>query len=144
MSPGIFAAFCEHGICYSFEIMERFESPNVPFTLLLTRFATTPAVVMYDNACHLHSYCLNREPRHFRNAKFLIDSLHWPYHTACSSGYRLDAYPQYKMLNSQVAEQMNASLQRIKVQISYMKQDNFLWHCRVFMWWRNSKKLSPK
>ncbi|XP_038077318.1 uncharacterized protein LOC119745165 [Patiria miniata] len=142
MTPGVFAAFCPHGICYGFEIMNQFESPNVPFTLLLTRFETPPKMIVYDNACHLHAYCLNREPGMFKKTKFLIDRLHWPNHTACSVGYKLDGYSKYKAINSQVAEQMNSSLQRIKVQLSYMAQDNFLWHCRFFLWGKNMKKQS--
>ncbi|XP_062571922.1 uncharacterized protein LOC134233886 [Saccostrea cucullata] len=38
--PGIFTVFCQHGICYGFQIMENNESPNVPFTFIRTRFLT--------------------------------------------------------------------------------------------------------
>eukprot|EP00794_Sanderia_malayensis_P003982 gene3982-4531_t len=36
--PGIFTMFCEHEICYGFEIMLTEESPDVPFSFIFTRF----------------------------------------------------------------------------------------------------------
>uniref|UniRef100_A0A8W8IL56 Uncharacterized protein n=1 Tax=Magallana gigas TaxID=29159 RepID=A0A8W8IL56_MAGGI len=40
--PGVFCLFCEHGICYGYELLDSNESPNVPFSLLLTRFKKAP------------------------------------------------------------------------------------------------------
>ena len=40
-----------------------------------------PAMVIYDNACNLLSYCLNREPDFFRTTWFLVDRFHWHNHT---------------------------------------------------------------
>lgn len=82
------------------------ESPNTAFTILYTRFKkgtefrkcmpfictyhfylqihtsyTAPDIVIYDNACNLHSYCLNREPKFFEKTWFLVDRFHWPNHT---------------------------------------------------------------
>ena len=37
--------------------------------------------MIYDNACNLHNYCLNREPQYFKNAWFIVDRFHWRNHT---------------------------------------------------------------
>ena len=79
--------------------MRTVESPNIPFTVLFTRFIegnhlvcrfktthvqisfiVAPEVVIYDNGCNLHNYILNREPHFFRKTQFLIDRFHWPNH----------------------------------------------------------------
>ena len=36
-------------------------------------------------------------------------------------------------INSQVNEQANAGLQRIKGQLAYMKPDNFMFHVKLFL-----------
>ena len=65
--PGIFTLFCSHGICYGFEVMQSCELPRHPFQIFRQRFHTAPCVIIYDNACKLHQYCLNREPNFFAN-----------------------------------------------------------------------------
>ena len=87
--------------------MRMHESPNIPFTFLYERFEkgrqyfmsafiilpcinlitklccwfSAPPVIIYDNSCNLHNYCLNREPLHFMNCQFVVDKFHWPNHT---------------------------------------------------------------
>ena len=39
-----------------------------------------PRVIIYGNACNLHSYCLNRDPDYFRETVFLVDRFHWKNH----------------------------------------------------------------
>lgn len=64
----------------------------------------------------LHQYCLNREPIFFQNTTFFVDRFHRRGHIGCPSGYYLDEYNTLdtKSLNSQVNEQANAGIQRIK------------------------------
>ena len=45
----------------------RCESPKHPFQIFKTRFPRPPLLIIYDNACRLHVYCLNREPHFFEN-----------------------------------------------------------------------------
>ncbi|XP_060601822.1 uncharacterized protein LOC132755047 [Ruditapes philippinarum] len=118
--PGVFTIFCPHGIYYGFQVMASNESPNVPFTILRTRFKRAPRQVIYDNACKLHEYCLNRDPLFFKETEFYIDRLHLDNHTSCSYGYNLSMYPELEKLNSQCNEQANTGLKRIKDQLSYM------------------------
>ena len=142
LTPGIFTLYCPHGICYGFEVMRSYESPRIPFQIFLTRFLHPPKVIIYDNACKLHQYILNREPDHFKATKFLVDRFHWRGHVGCSSGYNLSKYPGFDMgaINSQVNEQANAGLQRIKAHISYMKEDNFMFHVKLFLALTNNRK----
>lgn len=44
-------------------------------------FIAAPTTLVYDFACGLHKYCLNRDPTFFKNTVFLIDRLHWDNHT---------------------------------------------------------------
>ncbi|XP_046861912.1 uncharacterized protein LOC124455266 [Xenia sp. Carnegie-2017] len=94
--PGIFLILCPHGICYGFQVMPDHESPNVPFTILRTRFSEAPELVIYDNACKLHEYCLNRDPAFFKKSKFIVDKFHWRNHSGCSEGYDINRYPILK------------------------------------------------
>ena len=55
LTPGIFTIFCPHGICYGFDVLRSCESPRHPFEIFTTRFEKPPSVIVYDNACHLHS-----------------------------------------------------------------------------------------
>lgn len=79
--PGIFLLHCQHGITYGFSVMHSNESPNTPFTVFRMRFRKAPRLIVYDNACNLHSYSLNRDPVFFKNSQFLVDRLHWRDHT---------------------------------------------------------------
>jgi hypothetical protein len=52
----------------------------------------------------------------------------------------MDSYPQFSDINSQVVEQANAALKRIKPSLSYMTPQNFLNHLKLFLWNRNMEK----
>ena len=58
-APGIFTVYCPHRVCYGFEVMQGCESPKVPFDIFTSRFHSPPKVIIYDNACKLHTYCSN-------------------------------------------------------------------------------------
>ena len=70
LTPGIFTIYCPHAICYGFEVLKECESPRHPFQIFKTRFPKPPKIVVYDNACGLHQYCLNREPIFFQKTSF--------------------------------------------------------------------------
>ena len=131
--------FCPHGICYGFEVMQSCESPRHPFNIFRHRFQKAPQVIVYDNACKLHQFCLNREPYYFRNTLFVVDRFHWRGHVGCSAGYCLNSYTQMaiKEINSQVNEQANAGLQRIRGQLAYMTPENFMFTLTLFLTIKN-------
>lgn len=86
---------------------------------------------------------LNREPGFFRETIFLVDRMHWHGHRNCSRGYSIDSYRgrlDLLKINTQVNEQQNAGLARIKAQLSYMLPDNFMFHAALYLAFRNNQK----
>ncbi|XP_066271346.1 uncharacterized protein [Branchiostoma lanceolatum] len=144
LTAGVFTLYCQHAICYGFEVMLEPESPKYPFRILKSRFSTAPSVIIYDNACQLHSYCLNRDPGFFQNSRFFVDRLHFKNHKGCSKGYCLDMYKasfDILTINSQINEQANSGLRRIEGQLSYMNPRNFLHRLVTFLAVKNLDKL---
>ena len=139
LSPGIFTIFCEHGICYGYSLMDSCESPRMPFEILKTRFKVPPKIIIYDNACKLHSYCLNREPIFFKNTKFFVDRFHFKGHKGCSEGYSLNSYVTIdkQAINTQVNEQANAGIQKLKGHVSYMTVKNFMHTLTLYICGKN-------
>ena len=150
-TPGLFSAFCPHGICIGFEAMRRFESARVPFDLFYTRFPKCPGYIIYDNACNASRYCLRREPYYFSRALFWIDRMHQCNHVGCHSGYCINSYPQstpllggtmtLANLNSQAAEQAHAKMTLIETQTSFMGQNTFMAYTKLFMAQKNKEIL---
>ena len=142
-TPGLFSAFCPHGICIGFEAMRKFESARVPFELFYTRFASCPGYIVYDNACNASRYCLRREPFYFSRVRFFIDRMHQCNHVGCHSGYKINSYPQnmpilggtmtLEKLNSQAAEQAHSKMTLIETQTSFMGQATFMAYTKLFM-----------
>jgi hypothetical protein len=66
--------------------MTKPESPDTMFSILYSRFPDARRVVIYDNACKLLEYCMNREPTFFQDTIFLIDRLHAKTHVGCTAG----------------------------------------------------------
>ncbi|XP_066285853.1 uncharacterized protein [Branchiostoma lanceolatum] len=65
---------------------------------------------------------------------------HWKGHVGCSLGYCMDSYSasvDIRTINSQVNEQANSGLARMKSQLSYMKPPNFMFHASLFLAVRN-------
>ena len=140
LSPGIFTLHCQHGVCYGFSVVSNCESPKHHFEIFRQRFRIAPKVIIYDNACKLHQYCLLREPAFFKDTLFLVDRFHWKGHIACSMGYNLCVYlanSQLKKLNSQVNEQGNAGVKKLKGHLSYMTFENFKFHVALYYSVRN-------
>ena len=57
--------------------------------------------------------------------------------SGCTSSYELDRYPDMEHINTQVAEQSNSLLARLKGMLSYMTEDNFVRHLKMFLAYRN-------
>jgi hypothetical protein len=146
LGPGIVAYLCPHGVSYGYTVMENFESPRMPFEILSTRFTpdSMPEVVIYDNACKLHNYCLKREPAMFREVRFFVDRFHWANHRACSIGYCINLYSGDKVLpsvNTQVAEQLNSCMKKLRKSLSFMSFKKFMCHLQLFLYLYNERKI---
>ena len=66
---------------------------------------------------------------------FFVDLFHWKGHVGCSRGYCVGTYKNLdtQSINSQINEQANAGLQRIKGQLAYMKARNFMFTTFLFL-----------
>jgi hypothetical protein len=94
------------GQCLGFNMMPDAESPRTLFEVLFTRWQpSAPSVIVYDNSCHGHVYCLNREPEWCKDSVFAIDKVHYKGHVGCSAGYDISSYPGLAHYNSSMAEQ---------------------------------------
>ena len=142
LTSGLFTYFCPHGICLGFQLLDSPESPRVPFDILVRRFRKMPSLIIYDNACALHLYCLKREPKRFMNTRFMVDRMHRKNHN-CTEGYCMETYSsdaKIKALNSQTCEQANAHLRRLATSLAYMTPENAICHVKVFLAIRNRDK----
>ncbi|KAF0769447.1 hypothetical protein AaE_002695, partial [Aphanomyces astaci] len=126
--PGIFHFCCPHGICLGFSVLHDYESPMHPFSILCQRWTQTEAmrIVIMDNACNLHTYCLRREPWLFRNVWFVVDRLHYFNHINCSSGYRIDNFPFLRDISTVTCEVFNATFKAVVKQAGFMNMSHFI------------------
>ena len=97
-----------------------------------------PKTIIYDNACNLHSYFLNRDPVSIRSTRFVVDGLHWKNHT-CSPAYNSKQYPNLMSVNTHVVEQANSTLKKLRTQISYMTPDYFVQQLALFIFEMNRR-----
>jgi hypothetical protein len=118
------------------------EGRDEAFSFLLTRFSTAPRVVVYDFACALQDYCLNREPDFFKHTRFVVDRFHWRNHKSCARSYDMSLYEDLLGLNSQIAEQCNSALRRVKASITQMRQQSFMFNVRLYLDEWNRRKIA--
>ena len=114
--------------------------------------------VIFDFACNLHRYALNREPLDFKNIRFLVDGSHWQGqkkkkksdkrsgkkgHLGCSSEYNFNDYKVYTKVdidrakNSQGREQMQSILDKLGKSLRQKNYFNFLRYMIAFFARRN-------
>ena len=114
--------------------------------------------VIFDFACNLHRYALNREPMDFENICFLVDGSHWQGqkkmkksdkrsgkkgHLGCSSGYNFNDYKEYIKVdidgakNSQGREQMHSILDKLGKSLRQKNYFNFMRYMIAFFAIRN-------
>ena len=109
---------------------------------LLHHSTTKSGNANYNKICVFLFICI-REPDFFRSTIFLVDRMHWHGHRSCCRGYNINTYKgrlDLKAINTQVNEQQNAGLARIKGQLSYMLPDNFVFHAALYLSFRNTSK----
>lgn len=150
LTPGLMLLFCPHGICVGLKIMDKCEGPSMLTDMLFTRLNSGPRMVVYDNACNTHRHCIKWQPGFFQNTRFCIDRIHKYNHHGCGPGYQLDQLDPRELLvdnvtvsalNSQVAEQCNSLLERIRTQVAYLKHENVMSYVKYFLAMRNKDKV---
>ena len=100
--------------------MKHQESANNMFRILscLDIDLTSLQAVVYDHACGLSAFMMNREAREFKHVKFLVDGMHFQSHTGCSQSFNSQLYkealkPRVGNLNTVGREQINSKLQNM-------------------------------
>ena len=58
----------------------------------------------------------------------------------CARTYDIRRHPLLYRVNSQIIEQHNAAMKKLKSHLSYMKPENFKLHCTLYLWHRNQMK----
>jgi hypothetical protein len=100
-----------------------------------------PPYAVYDNACHLGTYAISREPHLFRDVVFASDALHYANHTGCCVAFDSKKYRDLQACNTMRNEQENSIIVRLRPSLSYMTQHNFMWMIRLFCALRNVNQL---
>lgn len=147
-TPGVFSLLCPHGVCLGFQKMHRYEGPSTLFEILLTRFERPPGIIIYDNACALAKYCLQREPAFFKDVQFIIDSFHQNNHVGCHEGFDFSKQDKekkvlggrltYAELNTQVCEQVHSRMEKLLVsQLHFMTDESYMLSLWNFFRYRN-------
>ena len=134
---------CRYSITYGFELLNGAESSRVLFRFFMTRLINRIKLegIIYDNACNLQKFFLNRDPRDFKFTRFIVDGCHFAGqkkqkkgnfktgsngHLGCSSSYNYMEYKKYisegddGASNSQGREQINSVLNRMAPSLRQM------------------------
>ncbi len=145
-SSGIMIMTCGCGnrVIYAVCFMDSAESVSMPFDIMMQRFAVAPKYVFYDNACHLHYYCVSREPAFFWKTTFVVDRFHEHNHTACSKSYMCSFHTHDEKLlatNTQAVEQVNSSFRKsMELNLRFMNMGNAILYLAVYIALYNTKK----
>ena len=159
-SNGVFSigCSCRLNITYGFELMIGHESPENPFRVLTTRDINLKNLegVIYDHACGLQKYALNREAQKFEFTRFLVDGSHVNAHKklkkstftqgghpGCSWGYDFNRVTKHLNFpaNSQGREQIHKLIEPMASSLRYMRYDNYMNIMKAFFGYTNLKKL---
>ena len=142
-STFLFLWFCPtHGHCYGGHIINGSEGRKDPCFSLFSYLSKAPDIIFYDFACSLEEFCLNREPKYYKNTQFFHDIFHGFSHT-CSSVYSSKRIPSLNHVNTSLCEQFNSFLQCIKASGKSMSQRRFLFYVQFFInIWNERKQKS--
>ena len=55
----------------------------------------------------------------------------------CHEGYNISCYAHLQTIKTQVAEQRNATLKKLRSLLSYMTMNHFMIHAKLFFWFRS-------
>ena len=122
-----------HGHCYGFHIITMSEVRKDPFASAFLYMETPPNEVFYDFSCQLEEYALNREPMFWRGCRFYHDIFHGFSHK-CPCVYMSRRVPSLDVgINSEICEQFNSYIQKIKYTARSMNQSHFMFYLQFFI-----------
>jgi len=116
-----------------------------PFTFLTCYLKQAPDIVVYDFACGLMEYCLNRAPDYFKYCRFVVDRFHIDNHVGCSKALgKVQFYSsgEGNVENTSLCEQVNKHMKRYKRTFQNMKQYSFMTLLRSVLESWNVKKYA--
>ena len=104
--------------------------------------------VIFDFACGLDPYILNREPREFQYLRTLVDGAHWQGqrrlrrpdrsgaggHLGCSEGYNFNLYKEHLLHGtfSQGREQLHSKMEKLVDSLIQMEYSTFMLFMKLF------------
>jgi hypothetical protein len=134
LSPGVMLVFCvPHDTLLGFYILKDSESPRSVMDVVRRRWKHAPHIILYDNACNASVFCDRREREYFQHVLWVIDKFHFPNHCNCARCFCVNSYPFLAPFNSQLTEQCNARLARLRKSLSYMNKVHYLYMLRLFL-----------
>jgi len=133
-TPGMVNFVCPHGILVGFELLEGAESPSCIVEALSRWLSVLPMVIYFDTACQASRNAMRRMPWLLRLSlvMFFLDRFHQPKHV-CSDMFDAAQYPGITSRHKTSVAEMRHSLNKpLANQVSYMTQDRFITHMRLY------------
>ena len=130
---GIFMIYCEHGVCYGFEVLQTCELPKHPFQIFKTRFPWQCPLIIMPVA---HMCTTWTESLTFLRT---LDLLYTVF-TGAVTWAALKATPWMPTFRRELPvrgstckynKQANSGLQKIRDQLPYMGVENFKIYCSL-------------
>ena len=116
------------------------EGRKDPFASVYSYLPVDPEEIFYDFSCQLEEYSLNREPNYWKQCRFWHDVFHG-YSHKCSYVYKSQHISSLQSINSEICEQFNSFIQRIKYSSRSMSQSHFIFYLQFFIhFWNKMKK----
>jgi hypothetical protein len=93
---------------------------------------SAPKEFFYDFSCQLEEYSLNREPMFWRETRFWHDIFHGFSHK-CPYVYSSRRIKYLHQNNTDICEQFNSFIQKIKYSARAMNQTHFIFFLQFFI-----------
>lgn len=143
LTPGlmVMTCACPKKVVYGYSLMTSGESPQMIFDIVMSRFPLNYSPnIIYDNACKVMEFGLNRETHRFMELPILIDKFHQNNHTACGENFKSSEYLNLKDANTQACEQTNSKLRKIASSCTFMNPDMFMRAITLYLGYQNIVK----
>jgi hypothetical protein len=121
-----------YGHCYGFHIITSSEGRKDAFSPPFLYMEQAPRDFFYDFSCQLEEYCLNREPMYWRETRFWHDIFHG-YSHKCPFVYSSRRLHHLHANNTEICEQFNSYIQKIKYSARSMNQVHFIFYLQFFI-----------
>lgn len=128
-----------YGHCYGYHMIPGHEGRKDPACSAYAYLEQAPEEMFYDFSCQLEEYCLNREPGFWKNTRFFHDTFHGFCH-CCAIVYTSGRLAILRKANTEICEQTNAFLQRIKYSARAMSMSKFNQFLQFFLYQWSDKK----